>query len=169
VWYNQSRTLPLCFGSLQTKVSKGGIRVETSAMPNRNSKPGKLPAITARLLDNKIDMLRLELKQETANIRRELAEARTELNTKINETRTELNGKINELRAELRNEIADLKSENAREFSSIRNEIAMIRNEIADIKNTFRWNTVGIIAALLMGFAGIIAAIIIPQMILNHH
>ena len=111
--------------------------------------------IVAGELATKEDLreLRTEMLDKFAEVRGEIAEVRGELKGEIAEVRgeiAELKGEIAEVRGELKGEIAELK-----------NTVADLKVSIADFKTSMAKWVVGLIVAMMLGFAGMTVALMV--------
>ena len=118
-----------------------------------------------------LDTLQMRRRMREAGFPEEQADAVTEgianivageLATKedLRELRTEMLDKF----AEVRGEIAEVKSEIAglrRELAGLRGELADLKVSIADFKTSIVKWVVGLVAAMLLGFAGMTVAVMV--------
>ena len=118
-----------------------------------------------------LDTLQMRRRMREAGFPEEQANAVTEgianivageLATKedLRELRTEMLDKF----AEVRGEIAEVKSEIAglrRELAGLRGELADLKVSIADFKTSIVKWVVGLVAAMLLGFAGMTVAVMV--------
>ena len=122
--------------------------------------------IVAGELATKEDLreLRTEMLDKFAEVRGEIAELRGEVKGEI----AELKGEIAEVRAELKGEIAELKGEIAEVRGELKGEIAELKNTVADLKVSIadfktsmaKW-VVGLVMAMMLGFAGMTVALLV--------
>ena len=117
------------------------------------------------------------LTEEIANIvtgelatKADLRELRTEMMSKFAEVRgeiAEVRGEIAEVRgeiAEVRGEIAEVRGEIAEvrgEIAEVKAEVAKLTNSIADFKTGIVKWVVGLVAAMLLGGAGMTIAVVV--------
>ncbi len=135
-------------------------RLREGGMPDAQARSiaGEFSRIITEVVATKADLreLRTELKGDIAQVRAELRSEIAQVRNEIAEVKGEV--------AQVRNEVAQVRGEVARletRIAELSNEIAELRNSLADYKvGSSRW-MLGIIAAIAIGFAGIIVALVV--------
>ena len=118
-------------------------------------------------LKSDIAQVRAELQGEIARVRNEIAEVKGEV-AQVRGEVAQVRGEVARLEsrmAEIATEIADLKTEVTSEIADLKvgiaSEVAGLKNVLSDFKvSSTRW-TLGTVAAIALGFAGIIVAIVL--------
>jgi Skp family chaperone for outer membrane proteins len=108
--------------------------------------------------------LRGEMKSEfqalRAETKGEFQGVRAEMKGEFQAVRTEMKSEFQAVRAEMRGEFQAVRAEMKGEFQGVRSEIQGVRNELAAMNRNLNQLTWGLIGTVLVGFLGIIAAIL---------
>jgi Skp family chaperone for outer membrane proteins len=110
--------------------------------------------------DERLDDLNKKVDDGFNEMHAEFRALRGEMKSEFQALRAETKGEFQGVRAEMKGEFQAVRAEMKGEIQGVRSEIQGVRNELAAMNRNLNQLTWGLIGTVLVGFLGIIAAIL---------